>query len=144
MSNKTKVIIAALSLLVSFAVGRYTANVTKTVSTDKQTTVTDDKNTETTTSTEIYKPDGTKTITTVTIDNSDTTENHTDQEKTTQTVAKASAQYNLSILGGIYAQSTINPLVYGASINKEILGPVTGGAWILSNGTFGVSVGVNF
>lgn len=37
----------------------------------------------------------------------------------------------------------LNP-VFGVSANKEILGPVTAGAWGLSNGTFGLSLGLNF
>lgn len=49
---------------------------------------------------------------------------------------------NISALGGydIYSRRPI----YGVSVSKEVLGPVTAGGFILNNGTIGVSVGLDF
>jgi hypothetical protein len=50
--------------------------------------------------------------------------------------------YNVSIMAGAGLPYT-NP-VFGASIQKRFIGPVTLGVWGLSNKTGGVSIGLNF
>lgn len=49
---------------------------------------------------------------------------------------------NISGLAGL--DTLDKRLVYGASINKEVLGPVTLGAYGLTNGVLGLSIGINF
>jgi hypothetical protein len=49
---------------------------------------------------------------------------------------------NVSLLfGGTYPFSSLN---YGLSFQRNIIGPITAGTWILNNSTGGISVGINF
>ncbi len=52
---------------------------------------------------------------------------------------------NVSALAGYDFSSprSLSP-IYGISVNKEVLGPLTVGAYGLTNGIIGVSIGVNF
>ena len=50
---------------------------------------------------------------------------------------------NISALVGVDLPNSLKPL-YGASFTKQFLGPISIGAWGLTNGTLGVSVGINF
>ena len=57
----------------------------------------------------------------------------------------SSPKANVSLLVGTNTLKTdflSSQIIYGVSVNKEILGPVTIGAWGLTNKTFGVSVGI--
>ncbi|MFN9955213.1 MAG: hypothetical protein ACK55I_19125, partial [bacterium] len=49
--------------------------------------------------------------------------------------------FNISVLAG--SSVPING-VLGVSATKSVLGPITVGAWGLTNGTAGLSVGLNF
>lgn len=151
MSTKYKVIIAALALLVSFAAGRYTvATVTKTETAAKDVnhSVSDaDKDVhKVTTVTEQVKPDGTKQITTKTVEDSHATKQIDDSDvKTSDTkteVTRGASKINLSALAGI--DFNTKSAVYGASVTKDLLGPINTGAWGLTNGTVGVSIGLSF
>lgn len=59
-------------------------------------------------------------------------------EKTKLNAARS--KVNLSALVG----TDLYKPVYGGHISKELLGPISVGAWGLTNATFGVSIGVNF
>lgn len=50
---------------------------------------------------------------------------------------------NISALTALDVPSSLTP-VYGISVTREVLGPITVGAFGLTNGTVGVSVGVTF
>jgi len=59
-------------------------------------------------------------------------------------VIKASPKINVSALvAGDITKDSLKP-IYGVSINKEFLGPVTLGMFGLTNGIIGLSVGLNF
>lgn len=85
-------------------------------------------------------PDGTKE--TVVVEDSNTI-GRTESTKNTYTKESISkgSKVNISILGGI--KSDLNTVVYGASVSKELIGPITIGAWGLTDKTFGISVGLN-
>lgn len=81
---------------------------------------------------EIKSPDGTvKTIRTITEDTSSTKTEI--KNKTT----------NISALIGTDTTDKFKP-IYGVSASKELIGSMTVGAFGLTNGVIGVSVGVNF
>lgn len=68
----------------------------------------------------------------------------TDSKDKSTTIEKSKGVTNLSVLSGINVSQPGNPILYGASVNRSILGPITIGLWGLSNGTCGASVGLNF
>jgi hypothetical protein len=149
MTTRTKYLIAAAGMLVSFDLGRYTVSAPETKTETSQTTNTDtesnkDTHKETTTITE-KQPDGATTTTTKIVEDTVTkkdTETKTDSH-TEQTVTPPKLNtLNLSVLAGIDL-SRQTP-VYGASVNKQLLGPITIGLFGLTNGTIGASVGLNF
>lgn len=64
--------------------------------------------------------------------------------ESSKTVERATDKVTISALAGINPFSGAQTPVYGASITKPILGPITVGAWGLNNGTVGVSIGLSF
>lgn len=150
MNNKTKVIIAIVGLAASFAFGRYSVNdpeVKTSIKGKEDVTKSVDKDTKkrsTTTVTE--SPDGSKSTTTVT---EEETSERRDTAKSRETSIDQSSvpvvrrTLNVSALVGVRAFDNLQP-IYGASITKEVLGPITVGVWGLSSGTGGVSVGLSF
>lgn len=161
MSTKTKVLIIVLSLIVSFACGRYLAPtkvVTKTETVEVVKTI-DNTKTEaerdkhkTTTTTETTRPDGTKTTTTTATEDtsvhketskSDTTESDKTSE-TSKEVTRSSDKVTISALAGVNLTSLASPPVYGASASRAILGPIAAGIFGLTNGTLGCSIGIQF
>lgn len=159
MQTKTKIIIFITALLISFAAG-YALTPTKTViktqivevekkSTDNSTDVGKDVK-KTTTTKEVTKPDGTK-ETTTTVTEETKTDKKTDQSETdtdskTETSSKEierlSSRTNLSLLTGADIHNALSP-IYGASVSKQILGPISLGVFGLQNGIFGVSIGLS-
>lgn len=159
MKIRTKIIIVITALTVSFAAGRYSVSVKKTEETktvavkveteNKQKDVKKRKKTHVV-KTEVIKPDGSKTVTTVVdhdtnVDSKDTTvtqetEHKTSDEKTT--VVKGDQKLTISALAGV--DFTGNKMVFGAALTKPVLGPITLGIFGLSNNTVGGSVGLSF
>lgn len=83
--------------------------------------------------------DGSK-ETVITVDTSVEEKDKTNTDSKVKEVTNSS-KFNISVLAG--SSIPIN-MVFGVSANKAILGPVTAGAWGLSNGTVGLSLGLNF
>lgn len=151
-------IITAVILLV-FAIGRYTTP-TKTITETKIVEV--DKKTDDivkqlnkhkkVTITDITRPDGTKERKTIITED---TSKSSDEHKTEDTakssserkeVIKSSDPVTLSALAGapISLTSGLGSPIFGASLTKPVLGPITLGVWGLSNLTGGFSLGVTF
>lgn len=143
MTSQSKVIISVIVLAVVFAAGRQSVpekvkteiqkvEVEKVVTVVKREVVTVREN-----------PDGSKetTIVTDTTTNSQTNTNASNQ--TTEEIKKGK-KLNVSLLAGTSPSLNLTELVYGASISKELVGPVTVGAWALTNKSIGLSVGLNF
>lgn len=155
MTTKVKITIFIVSLLVSFAGGRWLAPIKikteiKTIEVEKKTSdLNQDKDKHLkTTVTEITKSDGTKIKTSVTTDDTST---HTDIIKTddserftdkTKEVTRSSSRTNLYLFGG-YDFTPKSP-VYGGMVSRDVLGPISIGVWGLSDLTFGASVGISF
>ncbi len=159
LTRKTKIIIVTVGLATSFAFGRYSTPEkikieTKIVEVEKKTDdkkiIDKEKKHVKTTVTEIDKPDGTKIITSVTTDDStdDTkttdiaTDDTTKNTDITKEVTKGSNKVTVAALGGI--DFTNGHYVFGASVSRPLLGPVTFGLFGLSDLTFGISLGLQF
>lgn len=99
------------------------------------TTKTQEDNHTVTTIVTTKEPNGTtKTIETI------------DSKTKTKTVVQApqAKKLNVSVLvANDFSQSTPK-LLYGVSVTKEVLGPITIGLFGLTNGTVGGSIGINF
>lgn len=147
-STKNKVIIAVVVVMTTFALGRYSVNQTPAVRNiaDSKTNkdINKDKDTHTIT-TITKKPDGTITET---IDKTTETKSqekdqivsHVDQTITPPKQSKL----NISVLGASdFSRGLLIP-TYGLSVSKEVLGPVTIGAFGLMNGVVGISIGLDF
>jgi type IV pilus biogenesis protein CpaD/CtpE len=144
MSLQYKVLAVLLVLLATFAAGRYSVSQTPAVVATKQTEVQVVKQqAQHEVVVTVKEPDG-EVKTTETIDTSVHTDTTKDQQ-TTQTVAPAkTSKINISALvANDFSRGGILPL-YGVSASKEFIGPVTIGAFGLTNGTIGVSIGLNF
>lgn len=145
MSLKYKITGGVLALAIAFAFGRYTAPMVPNVKTKVNETIDDKKATDK----DVHKKivivkEKDKTTTTITED-TDTKTNETKDTniKVDQTVtAPARSTLNVSGLAGI--DFVKGQPVYGASVSKELLGPITVGAYGLTNGVVGLSIGINF
>ena len=152
METKYKVILALILSIASFGFGRYSVNSVNSVKKETQVINENDKkdeNTHTVTKTvTIKQPDG-ATETTVTQDTStnddtqDITSTETQVSKTSETNNKTS-QLNISALAAVKGNNLIAAPIYGASLSKQLLGPVTIGVFGLTDSTIGVSLGINF
>lgn len=137
MSLKYKLLILTFSLVLSFSLGRYSATSKSTPQTQETTNTGEKIHTVT-----VITEDHGKKVTEVT---QDETVNTTSKETTKSTIQSAPKQsnFNVSVLGGVLVQ-TRPDLVYGVSVSKQVIGPITGGLFGLSNGILGVSIGLNF
>lgn len=144
ISLKYKIIGGVIALLVAFASGRYSVN-SPTIKTHEtintQTQVNQDKDTHKKV-TITKKPDGTI-ITDISVDTDTKTDEKQNQNLTLdQTVTPPKKNtLNVSVLGGYdFGRGP----VYGGSVTKQIIGPITAGVFGLTNGTIGVTVGLDF
>jgi len=148
MSTKTKLIAGSSLLIVAFSLGRYSAPKIPTVHTESDTKIDQttqiDKNThKVTTITEDCKTG--KKVTTITEDTNTQARKDKDTNiSVTQTITPPKTSLiNISGLASLDTSRGFTP-VYGISASKEFIGPITLGAFGLTNGTIGLSIGVNF
>ena len=143
MDTKTKAGLIIIVMITSFSIGRFTGNKAEiTTRTQESDTVKQNDNKDTkTTKVEVDKPDGTKTVTTTTeiVEHKTTVSNEIIKSSTDVIPPKANT-LNVSALVGM---DKLIPL-YGISVTKQLVGPITVGGFGLTNGTLGVSIGVNF
>lgn len=153
MTTKQIIIIAAISLVTAFAVGRWSAPDKIKIQTVEVEKKTEDKKVDVddhklTTVTEVDKPDGTKTKTTVISDVKDTQVADKKVDDLTKTeskeIDKSSSKLTVSMLAGINVTNPTGAPIYGASISKPILGPITVGLFGFQNGMAGASIGLTF
>lgn len=161
MTSKQTIVISVVALLTAFAAGRFSTPV-KTI-TKVQTVEVEKKNEKTeaqqktnlhktTTITETKTRDGDlQRVTKIdessgsVVDNrtTDTVSESTRSDSSKETV-RGSSLVTISALAGAKLSFSDTQLIYGASVTKPILGPVTIGVWGLSNSTGGLSVGLTF
>ena len=142
ISQKTLVLIGVfiLGLLLGVIVDRKTT-VKSTITTKTDTSVVNDDRDHKVTVI-VKKKDGEET-TTITEDNHSDTKENVQQNTSTIIRAPAKSKLNVSALVAIDHLTDLTPK-YGISVSKEFLGPVTIGAFGLTNGTIGVSLGIDF
>lgn len=145
MQKRTKVILVLLVVIGAFAGGRYSVptpdtTTEKTITKDQERQVDTNKKKTTTIVTE---PSGKKTETIV--EETNKTAKTDTRTSATESVSETykSPTINISALVGVDTMSNFKP-VYGISASKQFIGPITLGAFGLTNGTLGVSVGINF
>lgn len=150
METRTKVIIASLSLVSSFALGRFTTPVkviteTKTIEVEKKEKTKDKEKHKRTEVIEVVKPDGSKETHTIITDDTEShsksTDNKTVNTDTRTETTRNSSPVTISALGGMSADDLGKP-IYGLSITKSILGPITVGAFGMTNRVVGISLGL--
>lgn len=148
MLSKYQIIIGALALLVAFAVGRFLAPTkvkteVKTVYVEKKTE--DQKVQKHIQTVIVQKPDGSKETKITEDDNSDTKTAESNQtvKQEDKEVIRGTGKTYIAALAGLSISNFGQP-VYGASVARSVLGPITVGAWGLTNGTAGLSVGLSF
>lgn len=156
-----KILTSIAVVLISFAFGRYSAPEkvrieTKIVEVEKKKEVVvgskDRNKKKTVTVTEITRPDGTHEKTTVTVEETqtevkerrkETSGTTTTTDSTNETTYKAAQTHLVVLVGGNVADLTSGP-VYGVAVSRNVLGPITLGAFGLTNKSLGVSLGLTF
>lgn len=167
MRNTQKVIAVVAYTLVAVAVGRYTVpqtvkiekETTKQVDVvekkdlNKQTDANRDTHTEVTVVEKVL-PDGTKETTTKTVKDSKTeksskvedqgvvSKNTQESTKDNKTTSASGGKVSISALAGVNIFTPSDGMQYGASVSKEVIGPISIGIWGLSSGTGGASIGI--
>lgn len=137
MTTKKITIYVAFIIVIAFLLGYQVAVSRSSLSTIK--TEAKEINHTKTVITTVKKPDGT--VTTVeTVDSK--TKAKTEATASLETPKKQLTNIS-ALVGNDFSKSPIIPL-YGISIQREIVGPLTVGAFGLTNGTIGVSIGLNF
>lgn len=134
-------IIVAVLLAAAFAGGRFLSPekiVTKTVTVEVEKTNTKQDSVVI----KVTKPDGTITETTTTKTETETITNTNNKTETITQNKKSSL--NVNALAGINVTNPSGGIVFGAHVSKQLLGPISIGLFGLSNGTAGVSVGLQF
>lgn len=144
MVNKVlglKILVVALILTGAFGLGRYSVQVDTVKETKAEVTKGSTETHEIITI--IKRPDGT-TETKKVID-----KNKTEVKKVNEIKQAAIAPVKLkktvvSALAGIDMSQPDRPMVYGAAVSTEVIGPVSIGLFGLTNKTVGVSLGISF
>lgn len=148
-----------LALLVSFASGRWLApekvKIEKQIVEVEKKSSTKDTDSERnkrkeTTVTEKIGPDGSKETTSHTVETTETAKKKsqsdssesTRAESETKEIERGTAKVTVSALAG--TSFTSPQIVYGASVSKPILGPITVGVFYLTPGTLGGMLGLTF
>lgn len=143
MTLKTKIILLLIALATSFAFGRYSVPASIEKKTEKVEDKIVDRDThQKTTTTTIKKPNGEIDETTVT--ENDTTSKLIDVKDSisTEKIESKKPMVNVSILGAHDFKNRQD--AYGASVSKEFIGPITLGAFGLTSGVLGITIGLNF
>lgn len=149
MTTKVKVAAGLVVVVGSFAAGRYSnqkPEVHTVINTEAETKKDSNKDTQThQVSVSVKAPDGTIKTTTTT-DTSTIAKTDTITDSTTHMVQTIippkNDTLNISVLAGIDFSRQVP--IYGASLTKQVLGPLTIGVFGLTNGIMGGSIGVQF
>lgn len=149
MNLKYKIITVIVVLATTFAAGRYSVpsqskKIVETTTEAKKDIEIKAVHTKKTV-VETKKPDGTITFITTVDQTVGDTKTETDAKKeilqeTTKDIRKT---FNISVIGANdFSRSPA--LTYGLSVSKEVLAPITIGAFGLRNGVIGLSIGLDF
>jgi hypothetical protein len=136
----SKYILFVIVIIISYATGRYMSpekikTEVKTVEVEKVVTKVEHKTVKIK-----ENKDGSKETIIVTDSRAGSTTNSRSQDKTKELTVRD--KINVSLLAG--NSLPISAPIFGASVQKNFIGPITLGAWVLTNKTGGLSVGLNF
>lgn len=144
--NYRKLGLCILALAIAFASGRYSVSQPEVRTSNQDTKKeTINENKETKKKTVIVKnKDGSET-TTITEDTKDKRRDSTiDKSKSSsEVIPQKVGTLSVAALLGVDSQSEWKR-VYGASVSKQFIGPISVGLFGLTNGTVGCTVGLNF
>lgn len=147
MTKRNTLIVAGVSIvtiLLLLAVKHFMAQPDSVTKEKEVTEISRDKDTHRHTETVIVEEPGGKKTTTIVTDENTETKTRKDTSRQTQVqVESKKSTINISALAGVNIREPSIP-VYGISVSKELIGPVTVGAFGFSNGLVGMSVGINF
>jgi hypothetical protein len=146
MQLRYKITLILIFGLTCYAFGRYvqpakqvikTETLVKTVTVDHVDTVTVTK--------ETVKPDGTKEVETTKTDKSVVTNNSDVNNKSSNTITNNKPQWRVraDLIPQVAGGNTFGPL-YGAGVERRILGPIWAGAFVNASRSAGLSVGLEF
>jgi septal ring factor EnvC (AmiA/AmiB activator) len=167
MTTKTKVILAIVALAASFALGRYTVptkiekvveirEIVKEVEKKESKTDTQRNKRKETITTVTEHPDGRKVTETRVIETTETdkksqsgstTVTESEKEsKSKEVTERSGGKVSIAVLGGVSPTNWASGPSLGGHVQKEILGPVTAGAFYIGTGggVGGLSLGLNF
>lgn len=141
---KYQIIIGLVLLTVGYATGRYvqpTKVVTKTETVVKTNDVIHE-HVHVVTHT-ITKTDGTKDTTTVVDNNSTEDKNSTSKSDSSTVTTYSKSQWKVGALVGLSSTNLYAP-IYGANVEKRILGPISAGLWATTGKEGGLSISLEF
>ena len=154
MTTRNKIIVFCVYSATLLATGAYLVPTKVKIEkkTDSKVTNTEKKKKRKITIVENKKPDGEVNKTTTITDDSDSKDNSKSvdtaisdkQSDTSKEVTHEGSKVSISALAGINPFNGPQAPVFGASLTKPVLGPITVGAWGLNNGTIGGSLGLTF
>lgn len=139
-----KGITAVIIIIGSYAAGRYSVEVDKTVATSTDSEHIREVIQVHTVTTTSKEPNGQQTSTTTTDSTAKIKQQDTKTQEVTTTTPVQSKGLNVSIMVAPTSLDLRSPLTYGIVVTKQIIGPLTVGAFGLTNSTVGLTVGVNF
>lgn len=151
LSTKAKFFISVIALLTSAAIGRFSVQKpsvkeTETIKTNTEQQKDKDTHTKTVVNT-VKKPNGevdtTQTTTTDIVSKTDTQQQSDMKLQETITPPKTNTLNISALIGNDFSKGLISP-TYGASVTKQMLGPITIGGFGFTNGLLGLSIGLNF
>lgn len=147
MTTKVKILIVLAIAAISFASGRFLAPI-KTVEVVKEVERKEkEKEVHKTKKTvEKTNPDGSKETTTTETEDSTTTTTTEKDKSSSKETERSSSKIHVAALAGMDITKGLNPalIVYGASVSKDILGPISIGVFGFNDGRLGLSVGLSF
>ncbi len=138
---KLHLAIVAIIVALSFAWGRYSVTPAK-VSASSTTEIDTTRAVDTNRVTVVTETPAGQKSTTIT----EHIVSETERARSTSTAVVVDAArpiLNVSLLAADNINDGLKPL-YGVSVSKQIAGPLTAGLFLLSGGTIGVSIGLNF
>jgi hypothetical protein len=151
MKTRYKILITVVVVAASFAAGRHSKPEvikveTKIVEVEKKVKDTEKNKNKKTVIVKKELPGGHKETTTTITENTQSSSTTTVDKKTdansSSETRRGSSRLTISPLIGFNIQN--GQPVWGASVSKDLFGPVNMGLWGLSNGTCGVSLGISF
>jgi hypothetical protein len=140
MSTKYRIIGIILLIAIAFAVGRYLTP-TKIVTKTNTITVNHDIIHDHVTTVVVTKelPNGEKDTTTTTTDNTVVDDKTNANASTSTTISNVKPQWKVQALAGLNGNNITVP-VYGADIERRIIGPISAGLYGNSNKEVGLSI----